>query len=72
MEDNGAGLTPERIQWIYQQIESSQPTGSDCQHIGLIGTAKRLKYFFGPALSLHLESTPQVGTAVTLRIPQSD
>lgn len=72
VEDNGAGLTPERIQWIYQQIESSQPTGSDCQHIGLIGTAKRLKYFFGPALSLHLESTPQVGTAVTLRIPQSD
>ena len=44
----GPGLTPERIQWIYQQIESSQPTGSDCQHIGLIGTAKRLKYFFWP------------------------
>lgn len=69
VEDNGAGLTPERIAWIDQEIANTDMTLPSPQHIGLIGTVKRLKYFFRSKLEWKIESKPGVLTRISLKVP---
>lgn len=69
VEDNGAGLAPERIAWIYQEIASADLSLPTAKHIGLIGTVKRLQYFFGSKLELSISSEPEVLTRICLKNP---
>ena len=69
VEDNGAGLSPERIEWIYREIANADMSLPTSKHIGLIGTVKRLEYFFGDKVELSIKSEPEVLTHICLKIP---
>jgi len=61
IEDNGVGFRSEQL----QQLPHAKP--NQRQGVGLININKRLKYEYGTGLQM--ESTPGLGTKVTVRIP---
>ncbi|WP_018752002.1 sensor histidine kinase [Paenibacillus sanguinis] len=61
VEDNGCGMTPERLQ---------EALADSSSHIGIKNIDKRIKLLYGPAYGVHIESVPEFGTRVKLIIPQ--
>lgn len=64
VQDNGVGMTPEQCSKILQKDRS------DSGGIGVKNVNDRLKIYFGSAYGLTIQSEPDVGTAVTVRIPK--
>lgn len=63
--DNGKGINPEVLNLIRQMDGTSNlRTG-----IGLINTYERMKHYFSDRCGLTIESTLDVGTCVSIRIP---
>lgn len=69
IEDNGTGLSQERIDWIYKSIQDTNSVQTENAGIGLIGTAKRLLLYFGNQLELKIQSTEGAGTVVVFQFP---
>ena len=42
------------------------------RHVGMWNVHKRLQYSFGEAYGLSIESEPDIGTTVTIRLPGPD
>lgn len=64
--DNGAGIPPKRLQEIILgQVESAEGSG-----VGLHNVHERLRLYYGDGYGLEIESEPDEGTCVTLRLPQ--
>lgn len=64
--DNGVGIPPMRLQEIIQgQVESVEGSG-----VGLHNVHERLRLYYGDGYGLEIESEPDEGTCVTLRLPQ--
>ncbi|GLI86289.1 sensor histidine kinase YesM [Rossellomorea marisflavi] len=66
IEDNGPGMTEERIDAIYRGEIHSKSSG-----IGLKNIIERIKLMFGEEYGVRIESTPGVGTKVKIIIPYS-
>ncbi|WP_255551316.1 sensor histidine kinase [Sporosarcina sp. E16_8] len=66
VEDNGKGITPERIAILgLTQIESESGTG-----VGLFNVNRRLMMTFGDQAALSIKSERNEGTIISFRIPK--
>ena len=64
VEDNGVGITPQRLAQLRDAMERQERVG-----FGLSAVNQRLRLQFGPEYGLGLDSTEGQGTTVTARIP---
>ncbi|GAU78882.1 sensor histidine kinase [Fusibacter sp. 3D3] len=65
IHDNGAGMTPERLENLKEGLQKNQHSG-----LGLENVSKRLDLYFGSSYGLCFESTYGEGMTVTVRIPK--
>ncbi len=66
-EDNGAGITPERLEMIHSFLnESDEHEGG---RIGLRNVHVRLQLTYGPESGLAIYSEPGEGTRIEFSIP---
>jgi two-component system sensor histidine kinase YesM len=66
VEDNGAGMTGDQVHALQTGIYEDRHTG-----LGLVNVHKRIKLYCGDAYGLSFESTPGVGTVVSVLLPHS-
>ncbi|MFD1138451.1 sensor histidine kinase [Paenibacillus urinalis] len=66
IEDNGKGISPERLSEIKTELARTEETG---QMFGLYSVHSRLRYTYGPKYGLEIESIPESGTVIRLRYP---
>ena len=64
MADNGVGMEPEQIEAIMRK-ERSDRTG-----IGIKNVNDRLKIYFGEKYGIVIDSEPDEGTRVSVRMPR--
>lgn len=64
VEDNGVGMTEEQCRSILQKEKS------DSSGIGIKNVNDRLRIYFGDKYGLSITSEPDVGTKITIRLPQ--
>lgn len=64
VSDDGVGMPPEQVAELLQN-EPSDRTG-----IGIKNVNDRLRIYFGPQYGLSIESVPDEGTTVTIRMPR--
>jgi two-component system sensor histidine kinase YesM len=62
--DNGSGMTEEQISAIMQKDRS------DRAGIGIKNVNDRLAIYFGPAYGIQIDSEPDCGTSVLIRMPK--
>ena len=62
VEDNGRGIE-------YEKLEELISASDEKMHIGLHNVRERLRFCFGDLASLNIESLPECGTVITLRLP---
>ena len=68
--DDGAGMTPEvlrRVTADMQALQDGREKQSDS--IGLANVNNRLRLNYGQGYGATIESTPDMGTTITLRLP---
>jgi len=67
VSDNGIGMSEEkRLEYEQGEIVFR----SNGEHIGLNNIRARLHYLYGDECSIHIESVPDCGTAITIEIPE--
>ena len=66
VEDNGIGMTEEQLAHVFEKKTNRKSNG-----VGAGNVNKRLRLYYGPEYGLTYESQLNVGTAVTIRIPNS-
>ena len=64
--DNGCGMTAEKLEQVRNMITSDNAENT---HIGLNNVNKRLNLHYGKEYGLTIDSTENVGTKVTVKIP---
>ena len=64
VRDDGVGMDEEQVRYILHS-EPGDRTG-----IGIKNVNDRLRIYFGEGYGLHIESEPDVGTCVEIRMPQ--
>lgn len=69
VQDNGAGIAPQILQGLQQDLKALPDHNDEGRHIGLRNVNARLRLLFGSAYGLSLSSTQGKGTTVTLRLP---
>jgi sensor histidine kinase YesM len=67
VQDDGVGLSPEKLEQIRNKLEDRH-----ANHIGLNNVHARIKIFFGEAYGLTIDSAPNQGTTVRIRLPKID
>lgn len=65
VEDDGSGMTKERLKAVRASLADEKPEG-----FGLRTVNQRIQILFGKEYGLTMESTPDVGTRVTVTIPK--
>ena len=66
VSDNGCGMTQEKLSQVRDMMNSDNPENI---HIGLTNVNKRLNLHYGKDYGLTLDSTENVGTKVTVKVP---
>ncbi|WP_248926518.1 cache domain-containing sensor histidine kinase [Paenibacillus hamazuiensis] len=75
VEDNGAGIPPERLENLRTQLRENRLAGEPAQSgyrrggIGLMNVHRRIQMVFGEEYGLSIESTVGKGTKITLTMP---
>ncbi|MEK0315207.1 sensor histidine kinase [Cohnella sp. 56] len=73
VEDNGIGMTPEKLASLRRMLEavgSSFSVHGDNRSIGLENIAKRIALIYGPAYGMTIDSEAGSGTTVRIEIPK--
>lgn len=65
IKDNGKGMSPEMV----DQINKGVIEAKDRTHIGMGNVITRMKMYYADDASVSVESTMDVGTIVTLKVP---
>ena len=68
VEDNGVGMTKERIQEVMNATEEA----TDRPHLGVRNVYDRIRLHFGEEWGLHIVSAPGNGTQITLCFPAKE
>ncbi len=66
VQDDGEGMTPERLAEVRRLLETESPDGVQ---IGLSNIHRRIRLSCGEEYGLTIDSAPWSGTKVTLRLP---
>ncbi len=66
VQDNGAGMTPERLNQVRQGLDAGRGEGAG---YGLYNVNKRIQLYYNQARGVEIESREQEGTIVSLRVP---
>lgn len=69
MTDDGVGMPPEQVAHLLDEPSNRTAAQDKIRHVGLWNVHRRLQYSFGRNYGLTVESEPDVGTAVTIRLP---
>lgn len=69
MTDDGVGMPPEQVAHLLDEPSDQAAAQDKIRHVGLWNVHRRLQYSFGRNYGLTVESEPDVGTAVTIRLP---
>lgn len=72
VEDNGVGIEPGKLATIQYWLRGNESDESRSGHIGMLNVHHRIRYLFGDAYGLSIDSRPGQGTSVCLRIPYHD
>ncbi|MEJ8305197.1 sensor histidine kinase [Saccharibacillus sacchari] len=67
--DDGAGMTPERLEAVRSRIRLSSDEPSPEASIGLLNIQRRIKLSYGNKYGLEIDSREDRGTSVVCRIP---
>lgn len=70
--DNGVGMDETEVNKIKELFDGDEPgikNEYNWQSIGLKNVHDRIKYLYGEKYGIHVTSTPNVGTLVSLRMP---
>nr|WP_241734863.1 sensor histidine kinase [Paenibacillus alvei] len=74
IHDNGVGMSPERLQELITKLEKGQgeaaPNKSGFSGIGVTNVYQRLKLIYGEKFLMRISSEVDVGTTITLQLPQ--
>lgn len=68
IQDDGKGMTPEKLEYLRQSLELEESLGKD-NSIGLNNVNERCHLYFEDAFSLKIDSTRGVGTTVMITAP---
>ena len=68
IEDNGTGITPEKLQELKDKLKSRHFEGF-MKSIGLLNLKERLRIYYGEEYEIHIESEVNVGTKVFFHTP---
>lgn len=71
IEDNGMGMSQERLQRVRMMEENFSRKGHTTG-IGIPNVFKRLTHHFGSSCQMLLDSVPQQGTQITIIIPRGE
>lgn len=73
VSDNGIGMEREQLETLLRAISdpAALPARAETRSVGLVNIAQRLKLKYGSRTAIAIESTRDVGTTVTIRIPQT-
>lgn len=66
IQDDGIGIDPKVLQQLKKCLQ--YPTSSDPQHIGMTNVHMRIQLMYGKPYGLSIDSAPQEGTKITLRL----
>lgn len=66
VKDNGLGMTQEKVDTL---LSGKSKPGRKGSGIGLINVHQRIQIYYGKPYGLKIESEPDVGTKVTIRLP---
>lgn len=70
VEDNGIGMDSDTVQRLRQELDSTDYHNDN--HIGIYNVNQRIKIIFGQEYGLSIDSIENVGTTITVKIPQVD
>ncbi|MEA4914703.1 MAG: sensor histidine kinase [Christensenella sp.] len=72
VSDNGIGMEPAQLESLINAISNraESPQQAETRSVGLVNISQRLKLKYGNHTIIHIESTRDIGTVVTIRIPQ--
>ena len=68
LHDDGVGMTAEQAEKALSE-PSPEEAAAKFRHVGMWNVHRRLQYIFGEAYGLSIDSTPGMGTTVTVRLP---
>lgn len=70
VRDSGVGIDEERLKELRNHLE--QPTNIlKGEHIGLKNVHDQIRYYYGEAYGIEIESALGDGTMVTIRVPMN-
>ncbi len=67
--DDGVGMPQETVAHLLDPPENEREKTAQYRHVGLWNVQRRIQYSFGGEYGLQIESEPDVGTEVTIRLP---
>lgn len=67
--DNGKGIEPDRLNEIREELEKPEESG---KMFGLRSVHSRLRFLYGPAYGIEIQSRPDEGTVITVRYPSRE
>lgn len=72
VSDNGIGMESVQLSALRQAVldRAEPPRHAETRSVGLVNIAQRLKLKYGGRTAISIASTQDVGTSVTIRIPQ--
>lgn len=70
VEDDGSGMTPEKVEGLNQMLNEAA-TIEENKSFGLFYIKERLRIRYGNRFSVQVTSRKDLGTKVTIRIPQN-
>lgn len=74
VSDNGVGISEQDLILLQNEVDQPDPEsfGSERRGVGLQNISQRLRLRFGKQYGLSIESSPDIGTEVIIRIPFSE
>ncbi len=74
VSDNGVGISEQDLILLQNEVDQPDPEslGSERRGVGLQNISQRLRLRFGKQYGLSIESSPDMGTEVIIRIPFSE
>ncbi len=72
VEDNGIGMTPERLADVKRQIREGQDRSHAGDIYGLYNVNKRLTLYYNNRTDFEIKSTYREGTSVLFKVPETE